>query len=142
MTFLVQETAEEPHGGVPTSPVHWLTEEEIAQKPKFVIESSTVLVLKSVGEKLKNNEPVYPCEVLECVKGANEKRRETDRIGERPQLVRAKSLEDQMLLQSSYGPKGELASFGWCSWWRVSVQGLQGARGRGRQVAIVFVCVC
>lgn len=65
-------------------------------------------LLKGVGEKLRKNEAVYPCEVLECVKGgSDQKRRETDRIGERPQLVRAKSLEDQMLVQSSYGPKGE-----------------------------------
>lgn len=107
----MQQTAEEPHEGTPTSTKHWLTEEEIAQQPKFVVESSIVHLLKSVGEKLKNNEAVYPCEMLECVKGGNdqkkEKRRETDRIGERPQLVRAKSLEDQMLLQSSYGPKGK-----------------------------------
>lgn len=111
MTLLVQETpGEEPQEGEPTSVRHWLTEQDIAQQPKFVVESSTVLLLKSVGEKLKNNEAVYPCEVLECVKGGNdqkkEKRRETDGTGERPQLVRAKSLEDQMLLQSSYGPKG------------------------------------
>lgn len=110
MTFLVQGTAGESDS---TSTRHWLTEQDIAQQPKFVVESSTVLLLKSVGEKLKNDEAVYPCEVLECVKGGGdqkkERRRETDGVGERPQLVRAKSLEDQMLLQSSYGQQGEAA---------------------------------
>ena len=113
MTFLVKETGtvKEVQGGTPTTAKHWLTEEEIALQPKFVVEASTVELLKSVGEKLRKNEAVYPCEVLECVKGGSEqrkeKRRETERTGERPQLVRAKSLEDQMLVQSSYGPKGE-----------------------------------
>ena len=111
VTFLVFETAGEAHKGTPTSAKHWLTEQEITQQPKFVLENSIVALLTGVGEKLRNNEPVYPCEVLECVNVGNgrkiEKRRETDRIGERPQLVRAKSLEDQMLLQAGYGEKGE-----------------------------------
>ena len=88
MTFLVKE---EVQGGTPTTAKHWLTEEEIALQPKFVVEASTVELLKSVGEKLRKNEAVYPCEVLECVKGGSEqrkeKRRETERTGERPQLV-------------------------------------------------------
>lgn len=110
MTFLVKEVLE-THMGTPSSVKQWLTEEEIGQQPKFMLDSSTVLMLKTVAEKLRKNESVYPCEVLECVKAGNEDnldgRREADRIGERPQLVRAKSLEDQMLLQSRYGVKGK-----------------------------------
>lgn len=63
---------------------------------------------------------MYPCEVLECVRAGSEKkiekRRESEQIGERPQLVRAKSLEDQMLQQSGYETKGmfsKLLPFVW-----------------------------
>lgn len=111
VTYLVEEITDEPHTGDPTTTQHWLTESEIGLQPKFAVESSTVLLLKAVGGKLKGGEAAYPCEVLECVPvgggGKIERRRASERTGERPQLVRAKSLEDQMLLQSGYGEKGE-----------------------------------
>lgn len=107
--YLIEEAADEAHAGVPTCTKHWLTEDEMAQQPKFLIERSTMLLLKSVGDKLRRNEAVYPCEVLECINpGTDKKRRESEQI-EGPQLVRAKSLEDQMLQQSGYGTKGAFA---------------------------------
>lgn len=106
VVFLVEEDADQPHAGVSTCKKHWLTEKEMAHQPKFLIDMSTQALLRSVVK----NEPVYPCEVVECVKPRGEvkieKRRESEQIGERPQLVRAKSLEDQMLQQSGYGTKG------------------------------------
>lgn len=110
--FLVKEVVTQPHLGLSTSIKHWLREGEIMQHPTFLIEKSTVLLLKGMEEKLKSKEAVYPCELLECVMAGDEqkkiaKRKETDKVGERPQLVRAKSLEDQMLQQTGYGEKGE-----------------------------------
>ncbi len=107
---------EAQHGGGGASIQQWLKEDSIVQQPKFVIENATVALLKGVGEKLRRGEAAYPCEVLECMKAEGgkkkvEQRRETDTIGERPQLVRAKSLEDQMLQQSGYETKGENATF-------------------------------
>ena len=119
VTYLVEQLTNDPHTGdgdpISTATKHWLTESEIGMQPKFAVESSTVVLLKAVGGKLKGGEAVYPCEVLECVtvggEGKVARRRESERTGERPQLVRAKSLEDQMLLQSGYGEKGVC----WCA---------------------------
>lgn len=112
--FLVENNGSHLHPAASASVKHWLTDDEITKQPKFVIETSTVVLLKSVGEGLKGNVTVYPCEVLECVKmisnkNAVEKESESDEIGERPQLVRAKSLEDQMLHQSGYRSMGMFA---------------------------------
>lgn len=112
--FLVELSAGQREGGNAPSIHHWLKEDSIKQQPKFVVEKATVLLVKEAGEKLRKGEGVYPCGILERVKGEGgkkvEKRRETDTIGERPQLVRAKSLEDQMLQQSGYGMKGKCNS--------------------------------
>ena len=110
--FLVEVSGGQQEGAAAGSAHHWLKEDSILQQPKFLIEKATMGLLKEVGEKLRQGEGVYPCEILECVKGESVKkkggkRRETDTIGERPQLVRAKSLEDQMLQQSGYGDRGE-----------------------------------
>ena len=121
--FLVEESRDKTHSGTSTVKQHWLTEEELSQQPKFLIETSTMALLKKVGDISTKNETVYPCEVLECVRPAGEnklqKRRESEQIGERPQLVRAKSLEDQMLQQSGYGTKGMFTKLSTFSLWAV-----------------------
>jgi len=109
--FLVNEATEQSAlAGTSCSTKHWLQESEIMQQPKFVIDQSTVELLKGVKEKLRTNEAVYPCEVLECVGEERKvtKRNDGDNPGGRPQLVRAKSLEDQMLQQSGYGEAGKV----------------------------------
>ena len=112
VTFLVEVSAGE-HDGEASNIHHWLKEEDILQQPNFVVEKATVVLLKDVSKKLREGVAAFPAEILECIatdssKKRAEKRRETDKIGERPQLVRAKSLEDQMLQQSGYGTKGKL----------------------------------
>ena len=109
VTFLVELSAGQQEGGVASNIQHWLKEEDITQQPNFVIEKATIVLLKEVGARLRRGEAAYPCEVLECIRteSGKKERRETDTIGDRPQLVRAKSLEDQMLQQSGYVTKGE-----------------------------------
>ena len=63
-----------------------------------------------MSEKRKRNESVYPSEVLECVRasGGTDRQRMNRNIGiKRPQFMRAKSLVDQMLSTSGYGPEGQ-----------------------------------
>ena len=113
VTFLVELSAGQHEGGVSSNTQHWLKEEDIVLQPKFVIEKDTIALLKEVGDRLRRGDAAYPSELLECIKADGKKkagkRRETDTIGERPQLVRAKSLEDQMLQQSGYGARGKSA---------------------------------
>ncbi len=125
--LMVEETPGLPHLGKPTITSHWLTGVEIKQQPKFSLEASTVLMLEGVDEELKSTKTVqtYPCGLLESVSVGRkkmERRRETEKIGDRPQLVRAKSLEDQMLEQAGYGVEGQcsfLLSIGvvYPVWW-------------------------
>lgn len=107
--FLVKECPGKPCLSDSTIIKHWLTNEEITRQPKFVIETATVLLLESVHEKLTKKEDllVTPSGIIECVSAKDESEVVPGGIGERPQLVRAKSLENQMLNQSGYGPKGK-----------------------------------
>ena len=112
VVFLVEVSPGKPHLGKATAIKHWLTDDQIAQDSSALIEVSAVQLLKSASEKLKSGEGICPCELLECVNFGGrrkivEKRRESEQLGDRPQLVRAKSLEDQMLSQAGYGPEGE-----------------------------------
>ncbi len=109
VTFLVEVIAGERDGGVASNIRHWLKEEDILQRPNFVVEKATVVLLKDVSRRLKEGEAAYPAKILECMTVDSGKKRveQTDKIRERPQLVRAKSLEDQMLQQSGYGTKGK-----------------------------------
>lgn len=86
----------------------WITEEEIAQLPELCMEPLTWKVLNIVRDKKKKNEGVYPCEVLECVTSEMERRGESVNTEVRPQFLRAKSLEDQMLSIAGYGSDGKL----------------------------------